>query len=137
MPFDLQISAGSGAPIFRQIVDQVRLAVATGRLVDGDALPSVRALAEKLIVNPNTIAKAYAELSREGIIETQQGKGVFIARPRQMYTKAERLRRIEPYIEALAHEGVALGFTAAELVESVQSRLDKLGLFDVQQGKTS
>jgi GntR family transcriptional regulator len=137
MPLDLQISAGSGSPIFRQIVDQIRLAVATGRLGNGDQLPSVRALAEKLVVNPNTIAKAYAELSRQGIIETQQGKGVFIARPRQMYTKAERLRRIEPFIEALAHEGVALGFAAAELVESLHEKLDKLGLFDSQQGGKS
>jgi DNA-binding transcriptional regulator YhcF (GntR family) len=78
MAFDFNISPGSGSPIFRQIVDQVRLAAATGRLAPGDLLPSVRALAERLLVNPNTVAKAYGELSRDGIIETQQGRGVFI-----------------------------------------------------------
>ena len=69
MTFDLRISTGSSTPIFRQIVEQVRLAAAMGTLAAGDALPSVRALAERLVVNPNTIAKAYAELSREGVIE--------------------------------------------------------------------
>jgi GntR family transcriptional regulator len=135
MGFDLQIASGSGSPIFRQIVDQVRLAVVTGKLLAGAQLPSVRALAEQLVVNPNTIAKAYNELSREGIIDTQQGRGVFVAKPRQMYTKAERLRRIEPYIEALANEGVVLGFTRAELVESFEEKLDKLGLLSHSQGK--
>ena len=135
MGFDFQISSGSGSPIFRQIVDQVRLAVITGRLEHGAQLPSVRALAEKLVVNPNTIAKAYTELSREGIIDTQQGRGVFVAKPRQIYTRIERLRRIEPFIEALANEGVVLGFTRAELVESFEQKLDKLGLFSTLQGK--
>lgn len=137
MGFDFEISSGSGSPIFKQIVDQVRLATVTGKLAAGAQLPSVRALAERLVVNPNTIAKAYNELSREGIIETQQGRGVFVAKPRQIYTKTERLRRIEPFIEALAHEGVVLGFTRAEIVESLAEKLDELGLFDGQQGKTS
>ena len=78
MPFEIQITPGGASPIFRQIVDQVRLAAATGRLMAGDQLPSVRALAERLLVNPNTIAKAYGELSREGIIESQQGRGASV-----------------------------------------------------------
>jgi len=133
MTLDLQISPGSGSPIFKQIVDQVRLGVATGRLSAGDQLPSVRALAERLVVNPNTIAKAYTELAREGIIDSQQGRGAFIAKPRQIYTKTERLRRIEPLIDALANEGVGLGFTRDELVEALEEKLNKLR--PAQQGK--
>lgn len=137
MPFEIHITPGGASPIFRQIVDQVRLAVATGRLVTGDPLPSVRALAERLLVNPNTIAKAYNELSREGIIDTQQGRGVFVARPRQVYTKTERLRRIVPLIEALATEGVALGFDSQELAELLQSRLDRLSPAISTQGRNA
>ncbi len=126
MGFQFDISPGSASPIFKQIVDQVRLAVATGKLTAREQLPSVRALAERLVVNPNTIAKAYGELAREGIIDSQQGRGVFIAPPRQMYTKAERLRRIAPLVDALINEGLSLGFSSDELVESVQQKLAKL-----------
>jgi GntR family transcriptional regulator len=126
MELDLVIIPGAGVPIFRQIVDQVRLAAATGRLAEGHPLPSVRALAEKLLINPNTVAKAYAELARERVIETQQGRGVYIAAQRQMYTKAERLRRLAPLLDAVAVEGLSLGFSADELVEAMKQKLASL-----------
>jgi GntR family transcriptional regulator len=126
MELDLLIIPGSGSPIFRQIVDQVRLAAATGRLAEGSALPSVRGLAERLVINPNTVAKAYAELARERVIQTQQGRGVFIAAPRQMYTKAERLRRLAPLLDALAIEGLSLGFSREELNEALRQKLASL-----------
>lgn len=125
MAFELNILPGGGSPIFRQIVDQVRLAVATGRLAPGEALPSVRAAAEKLLINPNTVAKAYGELAREGIIEGQQGRGMFVAPPRQIYTKTERVRRLTPMADALVNEGLSLGFTPAEVDELFQQRLAK------------
>jgi GntR family transcriptional regulator len=121
MTFDFRISTGSSVPIFRQIVDQVRLAAATGRLAAGDALPSVRTLAERLLVNPNTIAKAYAELARQGVIETHQGKGAVIAALRDVYTAAERQRRLAPAVEVLVREAVSLGFSC----EQVQQLLHK------------
>jgi GntR family transcriptional regulator len=126
MELDLVITAGSGTPIFRQIVDQVRLAAATGRLAAGNPLPSVRALAEQLLINPNTVAKAYGELARERVIETQQGRGVFIAAQRQMYTKTERLRRLAPLLDAVAVEGLSLGFSTDELVEAMRQKLASL-----------
>jgi GntR family transcriptional regulator len=126
MELDLAIIPGSGAPIFRQIVDQVRLAAATGSLAEGTPLPSVRALAERLLINPNTVAKAYAELSRECVIQTQQGRGVFIAASRKMYTKTERLRRLAPLIEAAAIEGISLGFSSDELIDALKQKLDSL-----------
>jgi GntR family transcriptional regulator len=128
MEFELNILPGGGVPIFRQIVDQVRLAAATGRLAPGEALPSVRAAAEKLLVNPNTVAKAYGELAREGIIEGQQGRGMFVAPPRQIYTKTERVRRLAPLADALVNEGLSLGFTPAEVDELFQQRLAKAKL---------
>jgi GntR family transcriptional regulator len=123
MNLDLAITPGTGIPIFRQIVDQIRLAAATGGLKAGTALPSVRALAERLVINPNTVAKAYSELARERVIETQQGKGVFIAAPRQMYTKTERLRRLAPLLDSVAVEGLSLGFSTQELIEALRQKL--------------
>ena len=128
MTFDLNILPGSGSPIFRQIVDQVRLAVATGKLAPGDPLPSVRAAAERLLVNPNTVAKAYGELSRDGVIESHQGRGVYVAQPRQIYTKSERMRRLTPLADAMVHEGISLGFTPDEIAELFQQRLARVKL---------
>ena len=125
MSIVIQISTGSAAPIYRQITDQVRLGSASGKLVPGEQLPSVRALAEELVVNVNTVAKAYAELSREGLLETQQGRGVFIAERRRMYTKPEQSRRLEPVLRALVSEASALGYTAPELLEVVRKELSK------------
>ena len=87
MEFEISIATGSDVPIYRQIVDQVCRAIATGELAPGAQLPSVRALAEQLVINPNTVRKTYADLIREGILESHQGKGVFVARRRTVYTK--------------------------------------------------
>src|SRR5579871_991374 len=92
--FHIHVTTGAGTPIYRQIVDQVRLAVATGTLSPGEALPSVRSLAEQLVINFNTVSKAYAELVREGVLESLQGKGFFVAQKRQIYSRGERLRRL-------------------------------------------
>lgn len=134
-PFSIDISTGSGIPIFRQVVDQIRLGIATGRLAEGKQLPSVRALAERLVVNPNTIAKAYAELARERVIDSRQGRGVFVAPPRQMYTRSERARRLGPLLDAVVNEGLSLGYDTEELVDSLRQRLAKLKI--TESGKPS
>ena len=90
MAVDFQISIGSTVPIYRQIIDRVRRGVTNGDLAVGDQLPSVRALAERLLVNHNTVAKAYQVLVRDGVIESRHGRGVFITKRRNIYTKAER-----------------------------------------------
>jgi GntR family transcriptional regulator len=86
MGISFTINTGSDTPIYRQITDQVRLAVATGRLTVADQLPSVRALAEELVLNPNTVARAYTDLAREGLIESKPGRGVFIIRKRKVFS---------------------------------------------------
>src|SRR5579871_314792 len=118
MPLEISISTGGTAPIWRQIADQVCRAVATEKLVAGEQMPSVRALAEELVLNPNTVARVYAELIREGVLEAQKGKGVFVARRRAVYTKSEKLRRLEGALEAYVNEGVYLGFSADDLREA-------------------
>jgi GntR family transcriptional regulator len=135
MAFIPEISLGSGVPIFRQVIDQIRLAVATGRLAEGEQLPSIRALAEKLVVNPNTIAKAYSELARERVIDSQQGRGVFIAAQRQVFSKAERTRRLAPLIDALVNEGVSLGYDADEIVDALRQRLAKMKVVELAKNQ--
>lgn len=121
MPLNPTIKTGSDTPIYRQIVDQVCLAAATGAVQPGDEIPSVRALAERLVINPNTAAKAYNELRREGVIESQPGRGMFIADRRNVLTKTERVRRIQPLLNTLAGQAVVLGLDTDEL----HKRLDQ------------
>ena len=75
----IRISSSDGVPIYRQIANQVKYLVAVGRLSVGEQLPTVRALAERLLVNPNTVARAYRELEIEGVIASRQGSGAFVA----------------------------------------------------------
>ena len=83
MHLNLSIIPGNPAPIYRQISDQVRRAVGARALKVGDQMPSVRALAERLVINPNTVARAYAELARDGILDSQAGRGFFVAKKAQ------------------------------------------------------
>ena len=126
--FHVQITTGARTPIYRQIVDQVRLAAATGALPAGHAMPSVRSLAEQLLVNPNTVVKAYAELVRDGVLESHHGLGFFVAAKRQVYSSTERQRRLQQALDAFIHEVVFLDFTADEIRKAVDEKLDELDL---------
>ncbi|HVT83174.1 MAG TPA: GntR family transcriptional regulator [Phycisphaerae bacterium] len=115
--WSLRITPGSPAPIFQQIVSQVRHAITTGAVAEGEMLPSVRVLAEQLLINPNTVAKAYGELSRDGLVETMPGRGLAVA-PRRAgmgLTREERLRRIDGVVTQLMHEAVALELSPEDL----------------------
>jgi GntR family transcriptional regulator len=102
----------SGVPIYLQLMEQVKHGIETGALKPGDQLPGIRPLAEDLVVNPNTVAKAYRELEHEGVIELRQGAGAFVtAAARQARPEAMRAAQsiICPAIEKLRHRGVADG----------------------------
>lgn len=128
--WQVHITTGSGTPIYRQIVDQVRLAATTGALPAGHAMPSVRSLAERLVINANTVAKAYGELVRDGVLESRQSLGYFVAQRRQVYSKPERLRRLRQAAETFLHEAVFLDFTADEIRGVVEKRLEALQWHD-------
>src|SRR5919106_5435331 len=96
----LKPNPSSGVPIYLQLIERVKHAIATGALRPGEQLPGIRPLAEELVINPNTVAKAYRELEHEGVIELRQGAGAFIAgnaRPRKM---AERVRAAQGVVAA-------------------------------------
>ena len=128
MPLNCRISTGSTTPIYRQLIDQIHRVILRGRLAPGDQLPSVRSLAVRLVINPNTVARAYGELARDGVIESQQGKGHFVASKRQVYTKAERRRRVAPLLEALVSEAALLDFSADDVVAALEEKLREYGL---------
>ena len=117
------IDPSSGVPIYRQIVDQVRHAVAGGTLRPGDRLPPVRELAIELAVNPNTIARAYQDLERAGVIETSRGKGTFVAMRTARMTGQERAERIVPVLDSLIAEAYLLGISDEELVRLLEEKL--------------
>jgi GntR family transcriptional regulator len=120
---NISINTGSSVPIYKQITEQVRMAVATGRLTVAEQLPSVRALAEMLVLNPNTVARAYADLSREGVIETQPGRGVFIIPKRKVIAREEARRRLEPLLNSLISHGLAMDFSHDELRDAFEKKL--------------
>ena len=120
-PLMIRIATGDPRPIGRQIVDAVRMKIATGELGTGDQLPSVCGLAQQLAINPNTVVRAYRELEIRGMIETQQGTGTFIAHKKVKQDEVERQRRLTQIVtEFVARDGSA-GFTVADLVEQLKA----------------
>ena len=120
----LQIDFKSGTPVYLQLVEQIRHAAASGGLRTGEPLPSIRPLAEELRVNRNTVAKAYAELESQGVIETIPGKGCFLKEVGSPLTKTARndlvIQEIDRAIVAAHH----LQISDADLLALVKKRLD-------------
>jgi GntR family transcriptional regulator len=107
----LRLNPAAGQPLYLQLIDQIRHAAETGLLKDGDQLPGIRTLAEELVVSPNTVVKAYAELENEGLLEMRQGSGAYVTLDRRARRRADRVqiarRRISELIERLRDEGLA------------------------------
>ena len=126
MALELSISTGSSQPIYRQIVDQVCMAIAAGQLEPGDALPSVRVTAERLVVNPNTVARAYAELARDGFVLTQPGKALTVSSRRRVLSTEERHRRLESALDDFVREVAFLDFDYEEIFVNLGEKLAQL-----------
>lgn len=126
MPLTISILTGSNVSIYQQIVDQVCAAIVGGRIAADEPLPSVRSLAEDLLINPNTVGRAYGELVREGILESRAGRGMFVSKRRQIYSRAERTRRIDQAVTSLVSQAFMLGFSAEEIVEEVAKKTTEL-----------
>lgn len=114
--FRFALDLHSGVPVYRQIIDQVRGAIASGALREGDQLPTVRQLAVDLAVNPNTVVRAYRELDLGGLIETQQGTGTFIRALQVREGEEERARRLGQLVADFVARAGAAGFTVTDLL---------------------
>jgi GntR family transcriptional regulator len=123
---NVQLNFKSGKPVYLQIVDQVKAAAASGALRSGEPLPSIRPLAEELRVNRNTIAKAYDELESQGVIETLQGKGSFLANNNSPFKKQVRLKLITDEIDAAVVQAHHLQIPRADFLRLVEERYDFL-----------
>ena len=115
----------SGVPFYRQIIDQVLLAVADGRLAPGTQLPTVRQLAVDLSVNLNTVAKAYREMEIRGIVDTQQGTGTFVSMRRAERRSGERRKALEGLVDRFVSLAASSGFSLDELAETLTERAEK------------
>ena len=119
-----RLDSSTGVPFYRQIIDQVLLAVGDGRLKAGAQLPTVRQLAVDLSVNLNTVAKAYREMEIRGIVQTQQGTGTFIA-ARTGAKSREKRKALQDLVDRTIANGEALGIPIEDLVEALAERAEK------------
>ena len=117
----LHISS-DGAPIYQQIVDQIRFRIVSGQLKSGDELPTIRGLAESLRVNPNTVARAYRELANDELIEKRRTTGTFVCELPKRLGAAQRRKLIAPAADKLLIQARQLGIRLDELVELLSKR---------------
>jgi GntR family transcriptional regulator len=119
----LQIVTGDPRPITRQITDGIKRQIAGGDLIPGDALPSVRGLAQQLSINPNTVAKAYAELTAEGWLLSRTGLGLFVAEQRQRLSDDERARRLAEAVDRFVSDVIGLDMPQQTILDRVAAEL--------------
>jgi len=124
----LRVSANDGVPIYLQIVNQVKYQVAAQRLAPGEALPSVRKLAEQLVVNPNTVARAYRELEASGVLITRRGSGVYVSDGVSPLARSEQNRILTERIDVLLAEARQMNVELDTLLELIQKRSRRLPL---------
>ena len=118
----LHLSSKDGVPIYRQIVNQVKYLVGSGRLAPGEELPPIRVLAEQLVINPNTVARAYAELEHAGLVVKRHGSGTYISDNGSPLKRAEKLKILAQRADALVAEATHLEIELSELLEVVRDR---------------
>ena len=120
----IQLNFKSGKPVYLQVVDQVKAAAASGALRAGEPLPSIRPLAEQLRVNRNTVAKAYAELEGQGVIETVAGRGCFMKENQSPFRKDVRLKMVAQEVDAAIVQAHHLRVEQKEFLALVRERLE-------------
>jgi|SRR5881275_123260 len=113
----------SGVPIYLQVMEQVKHAVETGALRPGEQLPGIRPLAEELVINPNTVAKAYRELEHEGVIELRHGAGAFVAPNARAKKATDKLRAAQAIVSAAVERLHARGITGDEIRRLFEAEL--------------
>ncbi len=118
----IHISANDGVPIYLQIVNQVKYLVACGRLGPGEELPAIRALAEQLLVNPNTVARAYMELERDGILAKRHGSGTYVSDTGSPLARKERIKILSERADALLAEAHHLNVDLDSVIDLLKQR---------------
>ena len=119
---DFILDPKSGAPFYRQIIDQIKFGIAAGKLKTGEQLPTVRSLAVELKVNLNTVAKAYKELEIQNILATQQGTGTFISDIKIQIPTEEKKNKLKEICNEFSSIAFSYGFTVADIINQLQKQ---------------
>jgi GntR family transcriptional regulator len=125
MTISFLLDIKSGIPFYRQIIDQVKTAIATGMLEPGYKLPTVRQLAVELSINPNTVSRAYTELELTGLVETQMGSGTFISQREVEQDYLERRRMLDQICQELLSRASSYGFTLDDIITNLRQRKNR------------
>jgi len=119
---EFEIDTRSGVPLYRQIIEQVKFAIASGGVQAGEQLPTVRQLSVDLSINPNTVIRAYRELEIEGVIESHQGSGTFVSNHKPEIDQLEKQRMLDQILTDLMARASTYGFTLEEVAEALRRR---------------
>ncbi len=122
MTLRIQLDVKSGVPFYRQIIDQVKAAIATETIGPGDRLPTVRQLAVDLSINPNTVSRAYTELELTGLVETQMGSGTFVGSRPVAGDDVERRRLLDQICQELLSRASTHGFNLDDILDNLEQR---------------
>jgi GntR family transcriptional regulator len=121
----IQISSGSGEPIYTQVAEQISETIAKGELTSGDKLPAVRKLAAELVINPNTVARAYSRLEQAGLVTTKTGSGTFVSDPKLRKSDAADINILSERMDNVITRGLNLGLKGQDLITLFKDRLAK------------
>jgi GntR family transcriptional regulator len=124
---EFRLDLQSGVPVYRQLIDQVLGGIASGELLPGDQLPTVRQVAVDLSINPNTVVRAYREMEIRGVLETQQGTGTFISKQPVKRDEVERRRQLNQIVSEFVARAGGAGFTVDEVLEQLRDRQNGSG----------
>jgi GntR family transcriptional regulator len=119
---NIRISTSDGVPVYLQIVNQIKYLVSAGRLSPDEQVPSVRKLAEALVVNPNTVARAYRELEMAGVLTTRRGAGVYVSDQGSPLDQTHKDRLLNERIDVLLAESRQFGVDLGELISRLRER---------------
>lgn len=118
----IHISTNDGVPIYLQLVNQIKFLIASGRLVAGDELAPIRVLAAQLLINPNTVARAYRELETAGIVEKRRTAGTYVSDQGSPLARRERMKILSERVDTLLAEANQMGVTLDDVKKLVEQR---------------
>ncbi len=122
----IRISPNDGVPIYLQIVNQVKYLVAAGRLAAGEEIPAIRVMAAQLLVNPNTVARAYLELERAGVVSKRHGSGTYVSAAGSPLARRERVKILTERVDALLAEAQHVNIDFEEVIKLLRERQEIL-----------
>ena len=122
----IHITTSDGVPIYQQVVNQIKFLIASGRLNSGEELPPIRVLAAQLLINPNTVARAYRELETAGIVEKRRTAGTYVSEQGSPLARRERVKILAERIDTLLAEAIHMGVSIDDVMKLVQQRHDAI-----------